>query len=112
MKSNLWKNLVKKKKKKDQVLPATIEKIIFSLQENGLMFCQSLIFVEVTTSLSRQGITMGTCKTRAIEASLDIFTHIVAYSRILRHNQAYSGVIQAHLGPCINLALWEPEAYS
>ena len=69
------------------------------------MFCQSLIFVEVTTSLSRQGITMETCKTRAIEASFDIFTHILAYSRILRHNQAYSGVIQAHLGPCINLAL-------
>ena len=48
---------------------------------------------------------METCKTNAIQAQLDIFTHIPAYSEIImhitpysgtfRHNQAYQGNIQA-----------------
>ena len=36
----------------------------------------------------RQGITMGECKTKAIQANLGIF----------RHNQTYPGITQAYSG--------------
>ena len=43
-------------------------------------------------------ITMGTCKTKAIQADLSISTHILTCSGILRPNQAYPGIIQVYLG--------------
>ena len=42
---------------------------------------------------------MGECKTKAIQTNLGTF----------RHNQAYTGIIQAYLEPCLNLTylkLW------
>ena len=66
-------------------------------------------------------ITMGTCKTKAIQTDLSISTHILTYSGILSHNRAYPGIIQAYSGiirtlcnPGIfrNLTYLEPEAYS
>ena len=52
---------------------------------------------------SRQGISVGICKTKAIQADLGIIqsTHIFTYSGILRHIQAYSG-------PFVNLVYSEP----
>ena len=47
---------------------------------------------------SRQGITIGTCKTKVNQTDLDLFTNIPAYSIIFKHNQAYSGTIQTHSG--------------
>ena len=44
---------------------------------------------------------MGKCKAKSIQTYLDIF----------RHNQAYTGIIQAYSGilkPCVNLAYFEP----
>ena len=41
---------------------------------------------------------MEKCKTKAIQADLTIFPHIQAYSHLLRHNQVYSGIIQAYSG--------------
>ena len=41
---------------------------------------------------------MGTCKTKADQEDLGIFTHIRAYLDVLRHNQAYSRIIQAYPG--------------
>ena len=38
---------------------------------------------------------MGTCKTKAIQADLDIFTHILAYSGLFRHIKVYSGIVEA-----------------
>ena len=46
----------------------------FTFQENRLWY---------------NGITMGKCKTEAIQTDLGIF----------RHNQAYSGIIQAYSKP-------------
>ena len=43
--------------------------------------------------LSRQRISIGKGKTKAIKAALDILTHILVYSGIFRHTLAYSGVI-------------------
>ena len=71
----------------------------------------------VTTHSSRLGITMGTCKTRAIQADLGVLTHF----NIFRHNQSYSGIIQAYSGKLTILCkpgmfrilvYWEAEAYS
>ena len=47
---------------------------------------------------------MGNCKTQAIQADLDIFKHISAYSGvwIFRNIQAYSE------GSCVTLEHWEP----
>ena len=47
---------------------------------------------------SRQGVTIGTCKTKANQTDLDLFTNIPAQLAIFKHNQAYSGTIQAHSG--------------
>ena len=48
------------------------------------------------------GITMGTCKTKAIQIDLSISTHILTCSGIIRHIweifRAYLGNIQAYLG--------------
>ena len=52
---------------------------------------------------------MGKCKTKAIQADLGIFRHIRTYLDIIRHTQAYSGIIQAYSEPCVALAyskLW------
>ena len=62
------------KQKANQILPVTVGKIKFCLFNS-------------TAHSSRQGITMGTCKTKALQADLGIFTHILAYSGII---QAYS----------------------
>ena len=43
-------------------------------------------------------ITMRTCKTKAIQTDLSISTHILTCSGILRHNQAYPGIIEDYLG--------------
>ena len=53
-----------------------------SLQENSLMFPQTINFIvkKVTTPSVRQGSAMGTHKTKAIQADLGIFTHILVYS--------------------------------
>ena len=51
-----------------------------------------------TARSSKQGITMRTCRTRASQADLGIFTHIPAYLDILRQNQAYSGIIHTYSG--------------
>ena len=48
---------------------------------------------------SRQWITMGTCKTKAIPADLGIFTmfwHYQAHSDTFRHNQPYSRTSQLY----------------
>ena len=37
---------------------------------------------------------MGTCKAKANQVDLGIFTHIPAYSDILRHNKVYSGTMR------------------
>ena len=37
-------------------------------------------------------------KAKADQADVGIFTHIPAYSDILRNNRAYSGIIQTYLG--------------
>ena len=37
---------------------------------------------------SRPGITMGTCKTKGIQADLDIVVYIPLYSGLFRHFQA------------------------
>ena len=59
--------------------------------------------------------------TKAIQADLGIFTHILAYSDIFKHKQAYSGIIWAYSGifrtlcnPSIFKTLLhsEPKAYS
>ena len=41
---------------------------------------------------------MGRSKTKANQGELGIFTHIPAYSGMLRHNQVSSGIIQAYSG--------------
>ena len=41
---------------------------------------------------------MSKCKTKAIQTDLST----------LRHNQAYSGIIQAYSKPCLTLAYLEP----
>ena len=64
------------KQKTNQMLPGTIDKIKLSFQENSLWW---------------QGITMGNCKTIAIQADLGIFTHIPAYSGIFKN---YSGIFR------------------
>ena len=46
---------------------------------------------------SRPGITMGTCKTKGIQADLDLFVYIQDYLDIFRHNQAHSAIIQTYL---------------
>ena len=43
-------------------------------------------------------MTMGKCKTKAIQTDLGIF----------RHNQAYPGIIQAYSKLCVTLAYLEP----
>ena len=53
----------------------------------------------VIMHLSTQEITMGTCKTKTMPVDFDIFRDIQTY--------AYSGIIQAYPGPCINLAYSE-----
>ena len=53
-------------------------------------------------------VEMGTCKAKAIQADIGIFTHIPTYSDISRHNQTYSGIIQAYFEPCVTPAYSEP----
>ena len=57
---------------KSQILPVTIKKNQFCL------------FKKTVYASFKQWITMGKCKTKAIQADLDIFTHIQAYSDIFR----------------------------
>ena len=74
------------KQKANQILTAAIEKVKFFL------------FKETIYGSSRQVIIMKKRKTKAIQVDLTIFTHIPAYSHLFRHNQAYSGIIQAYSG--------------
>ena len=49
---------------------------------------------------------MGKCKTKTIQADLDICTDIPAYSSIFKHSQAYSGIsgiVQSYSKPCVAL---------
>ena len=48
---------------------------------------------------------MEKCKTKAIQADIGIFTHILAYSDTCKHKQAYS---QAYSEPSVTLAYLEP----
>ena len=48
---------------------------------------------------------MQKCKTKAIQADIGIFTHILAYSDTCKHKQAYS---QAYSEPSVTLAYLEP----
>ena len=84
---------------------------ILSLQKNSVIFLQTIHFVEiVTTRSSRQGIKKETSNTKALQADLGIFTHL--YSGRFRYNQAYSGIIQAHLELRVNLTYsesWQTE---
>ena len=62
------------------------------------------LFKKTANGSFRQGITMGKCKTKVVQADLNIFTHIqhiTAYSDILRHNQAYSGIFRTLCNPDI-----------
>ena len=79
------------------------------LQENSIIFLktQTSSFVQtlkqVSTRSSRQGITIGKYKAKAIQEDLGIFTHISAYSDIsmhvhsARHSQAYLGIFRTLL---------------
>ena len=51
---------------------------------------------------------MGKYKAKASQADIGIFTHIHAYSDIFRHDQPYSGIIQAFSEPCVTLAYLKP----
>ena len=51
---------------------------------------------------------MEKCKTKVIQADLTIFPHIHAYSHLFRHNQAYSGFIQAYSEPRVTLVYFAP----
>ena len=62
----------------------------------------------MTTCSSRPGITIMVYKTKAIQANLGIFMHILAYSSIFRLDQAYSGIIQVYSRPWVNLSYSEP----
>ena len=55
---------------------------ILSLQENSHMFLQLKTLKQLITRSSRPGATMGTCKTKAIQADLGIYTFIPEYSDI------------------------------
>ena len=48
------------------------------------------------------GFTMRKCKAKAVQADFQVnsrtLPHIRAYSNIFRHNQAYSGIVQAYSG--------------
>ena len=58
---------------------------------------------------SRQGITMGKYKTKAIQADLGILTHIPAYSDISRHIQRdIIRHIQVYSESCVTLTYSEP----
>ena len=48
-------------------------------------------------------------KVKATQADVGIFTHILAYSEILKHKQKY---LQAHSKHSVTLAYSVPEAYS
>ena len=63
------------KQKASQILPAAIEKIKFFLLKKKVY------------GSFKQWITMGKCKRKAIKADLSIFTHIQAYSDIIRYIQ-------------------------
>ena len=51
---------------------------------------------------------MEICKTKAIQADLGIFWHILNYSGIHRHIQQLFGHIQAYLVPFVALTYLEP----
>ena len=50
---------------------------------------------------------MGKCKIKGIQADSEIFTHLSTYSDISRHNQTYSGIIQAYSESCVTLTYSE-----
>ena len=74
--------------KTNQMLSATIEKIKY------------FVFKKTINGSIRQRKAMGKCKTKAIQADLGVFTfpHIEIYLQVFRHNQTYSGIIQAYSG--------------
>ena len=51
---------------------------------------------------------MEKCKIKAIQADLDTFKHIQAYSDIFRHNEACPGITQVYSKPCVILGYSEP----
>ena len=52
--------------------------MFLSLQENSLLFLQTINYRKISKYIFiRQGIAMETCKTKAIQADLGIFTHIL-----------------------------------
>ena len=81
------------KQKANQILSATLEKIKFCL------------FKKTVYGSFRKDITMEKCKIKAIQADIDIFTHILACSGLFKHKQAYSE-------PSATLVYSEPEGYS
>ena len=56
------------------------------------------LFKKAAFGSFRQGITMGKCKTKAIQADVGIFTYIPAHSTIFRHIQAYSSTFRNYSG--------------
>ena len=64
------------KQKTNQILSATLDKIKFCL------------FKKAVYGSFRQEVTMEKCKTKAIQADVGIFTHILAYPDIHKHKQA------------------------
>ena len=81
------KNIQPKNKKENQILPTSIEKIKFLLSK------------KTVDGSFRSGITMGECKTKAIQTNLGTLTH----SLIIRHIQELFRHIQAYLEPCVTL---------
>ena len=58
-------------------------------------------------SSSTQGITMNQCKKNTEQVDIGVLTHIPAYSGMLRHDQAFSGIIPEYpaiFRPCVTLA--------
>ena len=50
----------------------------------------------------------GKCKIKTIQPDISIFKHILTYPDIFRPKQAYSGIIQTYLEPCLTLAYSKP----
>ena len=72
------------KQRTKQILPATIEKITF------------LLFKKIVYGSFRKGITIGKCKTKAIQRDLGTFRHNRAYPKTI---QGYSGIFRTLCNP-------------
>ena len=81
---------------------------ILFLQENSLTFLQTINFVKI---ISRLGSKKETCKTKAIQADLGIFTHILTYSDIIRHIQELFRHIQIYSESCVTRYIKKPHKF-